>query len=167
MSRPDIALLTIGAFGFDEEGFFDALLRAEVDTFCDIRQRRGVRGAKFAFVNSKRLQFRLIELGIRYVHLKALAPTEHVRNTQKRADASTKVAKRQRVSLHPEFVAAYRAQCLDNTTPNAILDLLPSDSRRVVLFCVEDAPSACHRSLAADWLSSHTARGIEHIRPDR
>ena len=57
-------LITIGVYGFDEESFFQALLAAGVDVFCDIRQRRGVRGATYAFANSQRLQRRLAELGI-------------------------------------------------------------------------------------------------------
>ena len=42
-------IVTIGVYGFDETGFFRALQDAEVDTFCDIRDRRGVRGATYAF----------------------------------------------------------------------------------------------------------------------
>ena len=70
-----LKIVTIGVFGFSEEAFFHALQTAQVDTFCDIRQRRGVRGATYAFCNSKRLQTRLAELGIRYLHRKDLAPT--------------------------------------------------------------------------------------------
>ena len=62
-----LKVVTIGVYGFDEEHFFQALTDARVDTFCDIRQRRNVRGAQYAFANSKRLQRRLGELGIRYV----------------------------------------------------------------------------------------------------
>ena len=47
-----IKIVTIGVYGFDESGFFDALCQAEVDTFCDIRSRRGLRGATYAFANS-------------------------------------------------------------------------------------------------------------------
>ena len=53
--------VTIGVYGSDEATFFEALQRAGVDTFCDIRWRRGVRGAKYAFANSARLQKRLAE----------------------------------------------------------------------------------------------------------
>ncbi|MFN2179799.1 MAG: hypothetical protein ACK2UV_09955, partial [Candidatus Promineifilaceae bacterium] len=57
------AIVTIGVYGFDETTFFQALKDAGVDTFCDIRRRRGVRGSRYAFANSKRLQKRLAELG--------------------------------------------------------------------------------------------------------
>ena len=52
-------ILTIGVYGYSEEAFFQALQVAGVDAFCDIRSRRGVRGATYAFANSKRLQARL------------------------------------------------------------------------------------------------------------
>ena len=68
----NIKIVTIGVYGFDEAGFFEALRKAEVDTFCDIRSRRGVRGATYAFANSMRLQARLASLGIRYIRCKLL-----------------------------------------------------------------------------------------------
>ena len=71
-------IVTIGVYGFDEAGFFRALQEARVDTFCDIRDRRGVRGSTYAFVNSQRLQTRLTNLGICYLHRKDLAPSKAV-----------------------------------------------------------------------------------------
>lgn len=61
------AIMTIGVYGFDEQSFFQALQNARVDTLCDIRARRGVRGSDYAFANSERLQKRLTELNIRRV----------------------------------------------------------------------------------------------------
>lgn len=52
-------VLTIGVYGKTESQFFDALKNADIDTFCDIRKRRGVRGSQYAFVNSTKLQSRL------------------------------------------------------------------------------------------------------------
>lgn len=156
-------LFTIGAFGYDEASFFRALQDAGIDTFCDVRQRRGVRGSTYAFVNSQRLQARLAELGIRYVHVKALAPTSAVREAQKRADKEGGVAKRERTELSPAFVAAYERECLADTDPNDVLAALPPDAERVVLFCVEEKPLACHRSLAAAWLAE--GRPVTHLVP--
>lgn len=112
-------LFTIGAFGYDEASFFRALQNAGIDTFCDVRQRRGVRGAMYAFVNSQRLQARLAELGIRYVHVKALAPTSAVREAQKRADKGAGMAKRERTALSPAFVTAYEHECLADSPSSA------------------------------------------------
>ena len=49
-------VLTIGAYGWDAETFFAALVRERVAVFCDLRRRRGVRGPEYAFANSARLQ---------------------------------------------------------------------------------------------------------------
>ncbi len=59
-------ILTIGAFGFTEATFFAALVEARVDLLADIRQRRGVRGAEYAFVNHQRLVAGLSAAGIGY-----------------------------------------------------------------------------------------------------
>ena len=88
-------IVTIGVYGFDEDSFFDALHKARVDTFCDIRSRRGVRGSIYAFANSLRLQARLADLGIRYLHRKDLAPTQAVRDRQAAADKATKTRQTQ------------------------------------------------------------------------
>ena len=66
------------------------------DLFVDVRQRRGVRGSKYAFLNSTRLQERLGALGIRYLHLKELAPTAEIRAIQKAKDAEDGGGKRVR-----------------------------------------------------------------------
>lgn len=47
---------TIGVYNSTENNFFNKITKNNIDTFCDIRQRRGVRGAKYKFVNSIRLQ---------------------------------------------------------------------------------------------------------------
>lgn len=94
-----IQLKTIGVYGFAEESFFEALQSAEIDTFIDIRQRRGVRGATYAFANSQRLQARLADLNIHYLHQKALAPTVEIRRMQDEADKASKTPKRKRTTL--------------------------------------------------------------------
>ena len=52
-------VLTIGAYGFEPEEFFRALEAAGVDVFLDIRQRRGLRGSRYAFANVSRLRAEL------------------------------------------------------------------------------------------------------------
>ena len=59
------------------------------------RSRRGVRGSTYAFANSLRLQARLTDLGIRYLHRKDLAPTQAVRDRQAAADKATKICQTQ------------------------------------------------------------------------
>lgn len=159
-------IVTIGVYGYSEEEFFGALQEAGVDTFCDLRQRRGLRGATYAFANSKRLQGRLAELGIRYLHRKDLAPTKAIRQRQKEADKKSKTAKRQRNTLSPAFVDAYREEILADFTPDSLWEDLPPDAQVVALFCVEREPAACHRSLVAEKLAQDPAVGVAHITPE-
>ena len=160
-----IKIVTIGVYGFDEAKFFEALCKAEVDTFCDIRSRRGVRGATYAFANSTRLQARLGELGIRYIHRKDLGPTKVVRAKQAAADKATKITKRKRTALGEAFIEAYHTECLAEFEPKSLLDELESDAKVVALFCVETAPEACHRSLVADKLAKTLNLEVEDILP--
>ena len=88
--------ITIGVYGFSEAAFFNALRQAGVDTLCDIRWRRGVRGAEYAFANRARLQKRLAELGIRYLHIRELAATPALRQRQAEADEAEGTTKRKR-----------------------------------------------------------------------
>jgi len=160
-----LKIVTIGVFGFSEEAFFQALQTAQVDTFCDIRQRRGVRGATYAFCNSKRLQARLAELGIRYLHRKDLAPTTAVRQVQYEADKANKVAKRKRTILGPAFINAYQEEILASFDPQSLVDDLETRAQVVALFCVEREPTACHRSLAAARLQQELGLEVEDIIP--
>lgn len=158
-------LVTIGVYGFSEETFFQALQAAGVDVFCDIRQRRGVRGAAYAFANSQRLQRRLADLSICYLYRRDLAPTRAVRARQAEADKVQNVAKRQRTALGEAFVAAYRAEILANFDPQTLLDEAGPDTQVLALFCVEREPAACHRLLVADQLRWDLGLEVEHIRP--
>ena len=161
----NIKIVTIGVYGFDEDSFFQALCDAKVDTFCDIRSRRGVRGATYAFANSKRLQTRLLELNIHYIHRKDLAPTQVVRDKQALADKVTKTAKRKRTELGEAFIDAYNTECLAAFDPQSLIDELEPDARVVALFCVEKAPEACHRSLVAEKLATTLNLEVENILP--
>lgn len=158
-------IVTIGVYGFDEEAFFHILRAAGVDTFCDVRQRRGMRGARYAFANSARLQTRLEDMGIRYLHIKKLAPSQATRSLQRQDDESQGVTKRERTVLSPEFVRAYEAEYLSYFDSDSFLTRLGPDARVVALFCVEREPAACHRSLVAQWLARDWGVTITHLRP--
>jgi len=101
-------IFTIGVYGFSEEEFFQALVKSNVDLFCDIRQRRGVRGSKYAFANSKRLQETLKMVGINYLYLKEFAPTTEIRNEQKNIDSVLGISKKQRRKLGDIFISEYK-----------------------------------------------------------
>ena len=74
-----INFFTIGVYNSTENSFFEKLTKNHIDMFCDIRQRRGVRGSQYRYVNSNYLQAKLRELGINYMYIKELAPTSEIR----------------------------------------------------------------------------------------
>ena len=158
-------IVTIGVYGFDSDSFFQALVEAGVDTFCDIRFRRGMRGSTYAFVNNSSLQRRLNELDIRYVHIKALAPTEAIREKQKQEDKKLGIAKRKRTILGQTFIQDYEQECLSTFDSKAFIEKLGNEAHVIGLFCVERDPEACHRSLAAKRLAQDLELQVEHIKP--
>jgi uncharacterized protein (DUF488 family) len=154
---------TIGVYHSTESEFFQKLADNHIDTFCDIRQRRGVRGAQYAFVNSQRLQNSLSEMGIQYGHILNLAPTKEIRELQKAADAQAGEQKRERNQLGKVFTLAYKDRILKPFDFDEFIDQLEaSNAERVVLFCVEEKPEACHRSIVAEKLKQKNY-SIEHL----
>ena len=172
-------IFTIGVYGSTEESFFGALVENEIELFLDIRARRGMRGSKYKYANSNYLQRKLSELGIYYAHLKELAPTKEIRAKQQEADLRQKTMKRERIELSKEYVKAYRQDILkvykrkkeNRFYSNEMLNTARTRSQfpcnlplhRIALFCVEQNPKACHRSLVAnEWKRQHDIE-IEHI----
>lgn len=160
-----MTFITIGVFGFNEAGFFAALQEAGVDTFCDIRWRRGVRGAEYAFVNSARLQKKLAELGIRYLHFRELAPTPALRQRQTQADLAAGIAKRKRETLGEAFISGYLEERLATFDSRKFVEQMGPEAKTVALFCVEREPAACHRSLLAERLRHDLGLSIIHLTP--
>ena len=160
-------IVTIGVYGFDAESFFTALQRAGVDTLCDIRRRRGVRGSEYAFANRARLEARLAALGIRYVHRLDLAPSTALREAQYHVDAAEGVTKRQREVLSPAFAEGYRRECLDAFDSRQFAADLGEGAHVVAFLCVETAPAACHRSLVAARIARDFCIPVEHLLPGK
>ncbi|MCA9428265.1 MAG: DUF488 domain-containing protein [Candidatus Omnitrophica bacterium] len=158
-------LITIGVYGYTEEEFFDSLKKARVDTFCDIRRRRGLRGSKYAFANSERLQERLEEMGIRYLHFKDLSPSEKLIRYQGKVDQEQGVPRRERSDLCEEFIEGYENEVLKDFDASAFVEELGPEASRIALFCVEGEPTACHRSLLANYLAKAMGVKVEHLRP--
>ena len=159
-----IEFVTIGVYGYDAEHFFGALVDAHVDTLCDIRRRRGVRGAEYSFANSQRLQERLAELNIRYIHRIDLAPSAELRGEQAQVDKQTHTARRKRTQLSEQFVQGYEESVLAGFDPaQFVADLAPAHV--VALLCVEREPTACHRSLLAAYLHKTLHVPVHHLTP--
>ena len=157
-------IATIGVYGFDAEGFLEALRGAGVGVLVDVRQRRGVRGHEYAWANSQRLQAALAEAEIAYQHHKELAPTTAMRQAQYRADAAEGEGKRSRTHLGEEFRRRYTEEILEpaDLEPLAALaaETLPA------LMCVERDAEACHRSLLAARLEREFGLEPVHLKPD-
>jgi uncharacterized protein (DUF488 family) len=146
---------TIGVYGSTEQEFFQKLIDYKIDAFCDIRQRRGVRGSKYAFVNSNRLQQKLNDLDIKYGHIFDLAPTKEIRELQKEVDAQKGELKRERQELGHIFKIEYKNRILKNFNFDTFFEKLEEiGASRVALFCVEELPEACHRSIVADKIET-------------
>lgn len=158
-------LITIGGYGYTETSFLEALKKANVGAFVDIRQRRGMRGLKYAFLNSERLQASMRRAGIRYLHVKELAPTSSIRGVQKDADKEASVSKQARARLSDEFAEAYRREILATFDSTRFDALVGTETEVVALFCVESRPEACHRSLAAEKIANDRGVVLEHVAP--
>lgn len=155
---------TIGVYNSTEKEFFDKLTQNNIDTFCDIRQRRGVRGAKYSFVNSNRLQQRLNDLEIKYGYVPNLAPTTEIRELQKEIDESKGELKSERQVLGKVFVIEYKNRILKNFDFEKFFESLDQiGASRIALFCVEENPEACHRSIVADKLMNNFNYKITHL----
>jgi uncharacterized protein (DUF488 family) len=164
-SHPGLRLLTVGVYGHTEETFFQALREAGVDTFCDVRYRRGVRGREYAFANRQRLEAGLSRLGIRYFHFRDLAPSPALRAQQAAADRQARTARRQRTALSEDFIRGYNVECLHQLDASQFLERLGSEAHVVALFCVERDPRACHRSLLAERLQAELDCEVTHLTP--
>lgn len=158
---PSIA--TIGVYGFDRDSFLEALADAGIELLLDVRQRRGVRGSEYAWANARRLQATLDEAGIRYTHLKELAPTTELRELQYREDARLGEGKRSRTVLASEYASRYTEEILDRADLDPIVRWIGGSS--AALLCVERDPEACHRSLIAARLQRDWGFSVKHLRP--
>ena len=154
-------LYTIGGYGQTEDSFLNSLKSNDIDLFVDVRQRRGMRGRRYAFLNAKKLEESLVEEGISYLHFKDLAPTDEIRDFQKSADSAANSSKRGRDKLSPSFVEAYKREILSNKERQEVIRRLIGYNN-VCFFCVEKGHEACHRSVLTDWLEpvSGSARHI-------
>lgn len=146
-------VFTIGVYHSTEESFFRKLAANAIDTLIDIRQRRGLRGREYAFANSKYLQKKISEMGIRYLYVKELAPTTEIRLRQKADDLRLGERKRDRNMLGDAFKEGYRTLILPRFDFDALVSQLQAmGACRIALLCVEEKASACHRSLVAEEL---------------
>lgn len=154
-------IYTIGGYGHTEESFLKTIKENNIDVFIDIRQRRGMRGSTYSFLNAKKLEYNISKIGVTYLYLKNLAPTNEIRDCQKAADQKLGTTKRHRDTLSREFIHAYEKKILSHEDKESILKAL-SAHKNICFFCVERHHEACHRSVLADWLEP-VAGKAKHI----
>jgi uncharacterized protein (DUF488 family) len=155
---------TIGVYGYSAPTFLAALREANVGLLLDVRQRRGVRGSRYAWANSARLQATLAGAGIAYEHHKELAPTTELRQLQYREDARLGVGKRSRSRLAGEYSERYTTEILDEVDLEPVVEGMPADAATALL-CIERDPEACHRSLISERLAGEHGVSVVHLRP--
>jgi uncharacterized protein (DUF488 family) len=159
-------IATIGVYDWSFDDWLAALRANDVRLLLDVRQRRGVRGPRYAWANSRRLQAALADAGIAYRHHPELAPTTALRQLQYAEDARRGEGKRSRTVLAPAYVAGYTSEILDRADLEALVEELPAEGASA-LFCVEADPEACHRSLIAQRLTDRFGLEVAHLRPER
>ena len=159
-------VFTIGGHGFDEHSFLKALESAGVDLLVDVRQRAGMRGAKYAFLNKGKLRESLYLADKEYRHISKLAPTTEIRSLQKDEDKATGVLKRERTELSQAFVEAYRNEVMV-TFEEELEEFADSleGIESMAFFCVEENPEACHRSIVAARVATYFDVEVEHLQP--
>ena len=159
-----IKIFTIGVYGTPADSFFKILVDNKIDTFCDLRNRRAVRGSQYSFANSNRLQARLAELGINYLHIPELSTPDAIRKIQYEADKKLATTQRNRETLSGTFISAYKNDILKNFDFKSFLNQLEEiNAYRIVLFCVEKSPFACHRSIVSDYLHKNYKLPVKHL----
>jgi uncharacterized protein (DUF488 family) len=162
IAMPRIA--TIGVYEFGAARFVETLDDANVTQVIDIRQRRGVRGPRYAWANAQRLQALLADAHIGYEYHPELAPDTELRHLQYRADDRERVGKRSRVRLDPEYARQYTEEILDLVPLEPLVRRLPVHGIGA-LMCVEATAEACHRSLVARRLSERFGLEIVNLEP--
>lgn len=161
-------VFTIGAYGWHEDEFVQAVRDAAPDLFVDVRRRRGLRGPAYAWANSRRLQATLASLGIPYVHRLDVAPSDATRHIVARDANAEGIGYRDRTSLSQEYLDAYGQEILQGFDAAAFVASLGEKVDSIMLFCVERVSAACHRSLLAERLADDLgAEVINILPPDR
>ncbi|GAC1485504.1 MAG: hypothetical protein NVS1B9_03550 [Solirubrobacteraceae bacterium] len=157
-------LATIGVYEFDQESFLAALRSAGIRLLIDVRQRRGVRGAQYAWANEGQLRLALHRAQVSYLHRRDLAPTTELRRLQYDADDRAGVGKRSRVELAGAYVERYTREILDHADLESLQRELLARGPGALL-CVERDPAACHRSLLAARMQQRFGFAVRHLTP--
>jgi len=142
-------IATIGFTKKDAQRFFALLQDAKIARVVDVRLNN--EGQLAGFAKKRDLAFFLKRiLGIDYIHLPLLAPTDEMLTAYKKERGSW---------------AEYEKRFLDLMAHRQIeRELDPATITDGCLLCSEDTPHHCHRRLVAEYLRDRwTGVSIEHL----
>jgi uncharacterized protein (DUF488 family) len=146
------SLATIGYQGATPDTFTHALRDARIELLVDIRAVASSRRPGFS---KSKLAANLEEVGIDYLHLRALG-----------TPADGRAAARS--GHHDEMRNIFLAHMATPDADAALGDLaeLVRSGRRVCILCFEADPAHCHRSIVAELLGARMPVEVTHLIPD-
>jgi uncharacterized protein (DUF488 family) len=145
------SIATIGYQAATVRSFQAALRQGGVDLLVDIRAVASSRRPGFS---KTRLAANVGEIGIEYLHLRALG-------TPAEGRAAARAGQHGRLrEIYLEHLATEGAQ----TELRMLADLVRS-GRRVCLLCFEADPAHCHRSMVAAALAALMPVQVTHLAP--
>lgn len=142
-------ICTIGFTSKTAEDFFTRLQKSGVKRVVDVRLNNVSQLAGFSKREDLQYFLKAI-LGIEYVHLPVLAPTQDILDEFKKNKGDWKV-------YAEKFLRLIQSRRIENEVPKDTL-------REGCLLCSEDKPHFCHRRLVAEYLRNHWGDvKIEHL----
>jgi uncharacterized protein (DUF488 family) len=135
-----ISIATIGFTKKSAQKFFTELQQAGVQRVVDVRLNNVSQLAGFTKMEDLRYFLKAI-VGIDYLHLPELAPTQEMLDTYKKQKGSWS-------DYEKRFLELMASRRIEATVPKNIID-------GGCLLCSEDKPHHCHRRLVAEYLAHH------------
>jgi uncharacterized protein (DUF488 family) len=142
-------IYTIGFTHKNAEEFFTRLQKSGVKRVVDVRLNNVSQLAGFSKRDDLKYFLNAI-LGIEYVHLPILAPTQDLFEEFKKKKGDWEV-------FEEKFLRLIKARRIENELPREMID-------EGCLLCSEDKPHYCHRRLVAEYLREKWGRTqIDHL----
>jgi len=142
-------ICTIGFTQKNAEDFFTRLQKSGVKRVVDVRLNNGSQLAGFSKRDDLKYFLKAI-LGLDYVHLPILAPTQDILDEFKKNKGDWKV-------YEEKFLRLIQDRRIEKELPHQVID-------EGCLLCSEDKPHYCHRRLVAEYLREKWGGvRIEHL----
>ena len=88
---------------------------------------------------------------------------KEIRDKQKEADKQAGIQKKDRTRLGDVFIYGYKKHIVDYDFGTLDEKLKGVGADKVVFFCVETSPFACHRSIVAEKLHKQFGYPVKHL----